>query len=139
MLIIFPNEPLLFVHGPPVFNKITITVEESTSVLLVNEEAHEVSGETEREEQEQQVEMKSLKVADPTVIRRIMYLSTPFPRQVYKPLQFILGDETLTGTIEKIEGETIVIEIDEGEKDFVAVEIGKIEEILWRGNPFVEQ
>ena len=41
--------------------------------------------------------MKLLKVADPSVIRRIMYLSTPFQRQVYQPLQFVIGDETLKG------------------------------------------
>ena len=65
-------------------------------------------------------------------------MATPFPRQVYQPLQFVLGDETLTGTIEKIEGETVLIEIDEGDKEFVAVEMGRIEEILWRGDPFAE-
>ena len=139
MLIIFRNEPLLFVHGPPVYNKITITVEESTSVIMLNEEALEVSDVVERIEQEQQDVTQSLEVADPSVIRRIVYLGSPFPRQVYQPLQFVMGDETLTGIIEKIEGETVLIEIDEGEKEFVAVEIGRIEEILWRGSPFVEQ
>ena len=78
MLIIFRNEPLFIRSGPPVFIKIAITVEESTSVFILNEEALEVSGETERKEQAKQEETKSLKVADPTVIRRIMYLSTPF-------------------------------------------------------------
>jgi len=106
---------------------------------MLNEEALEVSDVTERIEQEQDDVTQSLKVADPSVIRRIVYLGLPFPRQVYQPLQFVMGDETLTGIIEKIEGETVLIEIDEGEKEFVAVEIGKIEEILWRGNPFVEQ
>jgi hypothetical protein len=139
VLIIFRNEPLLFVHGPPVYNKITITVEESTSVIMLNEEALEVSDVMERKEQEQQDVTQSLEVADPSVIRRIVYLGSPFPRQVYQPLQFVMGDETLTGIIEKIEGETVLIEIDEGEKEFVAVEIGRIEEILWRGSPFVEQ
>ena len=151
MLIIFRNEPLLFVHGPPVYNKIRIIVEESTSVFVLNEEALEESIVTERKEQKEQEEQKeqkeqekhdvtqSLKVADSSVIRRIIYLGSPFPRQVYQPLQFVMGDETLTGIIEKIDGDTVLIEIDEGEKEFVAVEIGRIEEILWRGNPFVEQ
>jgi hypothetical protein len=136
VLIILQNEPLLFVHGPPVFIKIAITVEESTSVFKLNEEALEVSGETERKEQAKQEETKSLKAADPTVIKRVMYLSTPFPRQVYQPLQFVIGNETLTGIIEKIEGNTILIEIDKGDNEFVAVEMGSIDEILWRGTPF---
>ena len=29
-----------------------------------------------------------------------------------------------------------MIEIDEGDKEFIAVEMGSIDEILWRGNPF---
>lgn len=135
MLIISKNEPLLFVHGPPVYNKIKIIVEESTSVFVLNEEVLEAAVETKREEKE---ETQSLKVANPSVIRRIMYLGTPFPRQVYRPLQFVLGDETLTGSIEKIEGETILIEIDDGENEFIAVEMKMINEILWRGNPFDE-
>ena len=36
--IIFQNEPLLFVHGPPVFIRVAITEEESTSVFILNEE-----------------------------------------------------------------------------------------------------
>jgi hypothetical protein len=136
VLIIYRNEPLLFVNGPPVFIKVAIEVEESTSVFILNVEELEESVEIEQEERAEHEETNSLKVTDPTVIRRIMYLATPFPRQVYQPLQFVLGDETLTGIIEKIEGNTVLIEIDEGDKEFVAVEMGSIDEILWRGTPF---
>lgn len=151
VLIIYPNEPLLFVHGPPVFIKVAFLVEESTSVFILNGEESEVSSEMKQEEQkvqveqmfqekqkvqEKQVEAPVQKVTDPSISRRIMYLATPFPRQVYQPLEFVLGDETLIGIIENVEGETITIEIEEGDKEFVSVDMGSIEEILWRGNPF---
>ena len=83
-------------------------------------------------------QIPTVKVADPSLVRRIMYLGTPFSRQVYRPLQFVLGDETLTGSIEKIEGETILIGVGEDASELVSVEMAKIEEILWRGDPFVE-
>ena len=77
------------------------------------------------------------KVANPSISRKIHYLGTPFARQVYRPLQFVLGDETIKGTIEKIDGETLVIEMTEGEKEVVSIEMATIKEILWRGDPFL--
>lgn len=140
----FHNEPLLFVQGPPVYIKVITKDEESTSVFGTDEEDLKVSGEVAKEEQQQQ-ETPDLqekphleKSVNPSIARKINYLGTPFARQVYRPLQFRLGDETLKGTIEKIEGETLIIEMMEGEKEFVAIEMGKIEEILWRGDPFVQ-
>jgi hypothetical protein len=132
VLIIFRNKPLLFVDGPPVFIKIAITVEESTSVFILNE------GEVEETSEEVQEESRLALAVHPSVIRRISYLGSPFPRQVYRPLQFVLDDETLTGTIEKIEGETVLIETTEGEKEIIAIDMRRIEEILWRGDPFLE-
>ena len=93
-------------------------------------------GEVLQEETPEQ--MPTIKVADPSLVRRIMYLGTPFSRQVYRPLQFVLEDETLTGSIEKIEGETILIGVGEDASELVSVEMARIEEILWRGDPFVE-
>ncbi len=141
VLIILRNEPLMFVQGPPVFIRVVTKHEESTSVFVVNEDAQGLSVETDREENEkQELQGKSqlVKVASPSVIRRINYLALPFPRQVYRPLQFVLDNETITGIIEKIDGETILIGNDDGEKEYVAIEMGSIEEILWRGDPFVE-
>ncbi|MBE1556933.1 hypothetical protein [Sporosarcina limicola] len=140
MLIILKNEPLLFIQGPPVFHKVFVHFEESTSIYLLNGEGSEEPEEKEQGEQvrfELGVEDTSLvKGTNQSVIRRITYLGTPFSRQVYHPLQFVLGDRTLTGTIEKIEGETVLIGTNEGEKEIIAVEMARIEEILWRGNPF---
>ncbi|MEK5040840.1 hypothetical protein [Sporosarcina sp. FSL K6-3457] len=134
MLIILRNEPLLFVQGPPVFIKVALKHEESTSVFVLSGEESEIASEVEVEQEQ----AESVKVAEPSVMRRIMYLGTPFSRQVYRPLQFVLADETLTGTIEKIEGETVVIGMGEDGTELVSVEMAKIDEILWRGDPFVE-
>lgn len=136
MLIILRNEPLIFFQGPPVFIKVVTKHEESTSVFMLSGEELGSDGEVLQEETPEQ--MPTIKVADPSLVRRIMYLGTPFSRQVYRPLQFVLEDETLTGSIEKIEGETILIGVGEDASELVSVEMAKIEEILWRGDPFVE-
>ena len=48
------NEPLLFVKGPPVFIKVVVKDEESTSVFVGNEDELEVVGEVAQEVQENQ-------------------------------------------------------------------------------------
>lgn len=126
----------MFVQGPPVFVKVALKHEESTSVFVLSGEEPGIASEVEVEVEQEQAE--SVKVAEPSVMRRIMYLGTPFSRQVYRPLQFVLADETLTGTIEKVEGETVVIGIGEDGTELVSIEMAKIDEILWRGDPFVE-
>lgn len=141
----FQNEPLMFVQGPPVYIKVITKDEESTSVFGTNEEELKIIGEVTGVEQEQPetpelLEKGKIETAiNPSIIRRINYLGTPFARQVYRPLQFVIGEERVKGTIEKIDGETLIVEKDEGEKEVVAIEIGTIEEILWRGDPFLEE
>lgn len=141
----FRNEPLMFVQGPPVYIKVTIKDEESTSVFVTNEDESQVIAQDIQEEKEQQTiqelpeEQPLQKIPDPSIIRRINYLGSPFARQVYRPLQFVMGEERVKGTIDQINGETLVIEKTEGEKEHVAIEIRKIEEILWRGEPFLEE
>ncbi|WP_203246018.1 hypothetical protein [Sporosarcina beigongshangi] len=133
------NEPLLFVQGPPVYIKVVKRQEESTSVFILSgEEPEMVSADEEVEIEIEQEQPAAVKVAEPSLVRKIMYLGTPFSRQVYRPLQFVLEDETLTGSIEKIEGETVLIGVGEDASELVSVEMAKIEEILWRGDPFVE-
>ncbi len=141
----FRNEPLLFVQGPPVYIKVITKDEESTSVFVTNEDESQVIAQDNSEEKEQQTiqelqeEQPLQKMPDPSIIRRINYLGSPFARQVYRPLQFVIGEEKVKGIIEKINGETLVVEKTEGEKELVALEIRTIEEILWRGEPFLEE
>lgn len=132
MLTIFRNKPLLFVDGPPVFIKVAIIVEESTSVFLLNNEEQSML------ENEEQVSVTEALPVNLDIQRKIIYLSNSFRRQAYQPLQFVLEEETLSGTIEKVEEETVWIDLEGANHEIVAVEMGKIEEVLWRGKPFDE-
>lgn len=129
---IYKNEPLLFVHGPPIYIRIANTDEESTSVVVLHEDEFAKPSDTELNE------VETVSTVKPSIFRRITELGKPFQRQVYRPLQFIIGEETLLGEIEKIEGETVLIKL-VGEEDLiVGVEMNTIEEIFWRGTPFKE-
>lgn len=132
MLNIYQNEPLLFVDGPPVFIKVAIIVEESTSVFILNNEEQSVL------ENEEQVSVAEVLPANPGIQRKVIYLSNSFRRQAYQPLQFVLEEETLSGRIEKIEQGTVWIDLEGAIHEIIAVEMGKIEEVLWRGKPFEE-
>lgn len=138
MLIILRNEPLIFFQGPPVFIKVVTKHEESTSVFMPSGEEPEMASEAEAVQEEMPEQLTAEKVTDPSLVRKIIYLGTPFSRQVYRPLQFVLDGEMLTGSIEKIEGETVLIGIGEDASELVSIEMAKIKEILWRGDPFVE-
>ncbi|BAQ10296.1 hypothetical protein OXB_1825 [Bacillus sp. OxB-1] len=141
------NEPLLFIQTPPVYVRITFTEEpapleeESTSIFAPHSQEIEkksVQLEVARSDEEQET-VSEEKAINPSVIRRIMYLASSFPRQIYKPLQFVLSDETVTGTIARIEGESVFIELEDEGQTIAAVDLVEIEEILWRGTPFQER
>lgn len=89
------------------------------------------------ENEEEVIATEALPV-NPGIQRKIIYLSNSFRRQAYQPLQFILEEETLSGTIEKIEEDTVWIDLEGADHEIIAVEMGKIEEVLWRGKPFDE-
>ncbi|MBO0601471.1 hypothetical protein I2483_07340 [Sporosarcina sp. E16_3] len=89
------------------------------------------------ENEEEVIATEALPV-NPDIQRKIIYLSNSFRRQAYQPLQFILEEETLSGTIEKVEEETVWIDLEGANHEIIAVEMGKIEEVLWRGKPFDE-
>lgn len=133
------NEPLLFVHGPPVFIRVAVTEEdESTSVFVPNGLEFELEEFEDFEEfYERDPEMEEIPVAiNPSIAPKIAYLASPFQRQVYRPLQFIVGDETISGEIKQIDGDKVLIAV-EKEKDLVVpLDINMIKEILWRGMPF---
>ena len=95
------NEPLLFVKGPPVFIKVVVKDEESTSVFVGNEDGLEVVGEVDKKCKKTGIrrcrKTANHKSGKSVNFRRIHYLGTPFARQVYRPLQFVLGEETIKG------------------------------------------
>ena len=127
------NEPMLFVQGPPVFTRVFVADEESTSVFILNEEEPVELDVLEKVENQSDVKAKS------SVKRSIIYLEGAFQREIYRPLQFVIGDEIIKGTIGKVEGETVLIDLHGEDKGIVAVEIATIEEILWRGHSILEK
>ncbi|KAA0966717.1 hypothetical protein FQ087_10965 [Sporosarcina sp. ANT_H38] len=137
MHIIYRNEPLLFVNGPPVFIKVVVAVEESTSVFILDSE-YQIEQEKEEQLTEQLIDVETLLETNLAIQRKIIYLNNSFRRMVYQPLQFVMEGETVTGAIEKIEEKTVWIDLTGMHQDLVAVEMGKIEEVLWRGKPFDE-
>ena len=83
----------------------------------------------------EEVKVESIVKANPAVLRKITYLEGAFQREIYRPLQFVIGEEILKGTIDKIDGETVLINLHGEDEGIVAVEIATIGEILWRGHP----
>jgi len=131
--IISQNKPMLFVDGPPLYIRIFVEDEESTSVFMMSEE-----GLQESDEQVVLSENANPEI-DLAVLKRVIYLDGAFQREIYKPLQFITADEILKGSINKIEGETVFIDLHGKNEGIVALEIASIDEILWRGHPIHEK
>lgn len=129
--IISYTHPLLFVQGPPVFVKVKVVEEESTSVFSPDEtflkEKIDIAS-TDiplalAEDDSQKPEIRGL----------IDYLNRPFQKQAYQPLQFIVEGKTVKGDIQKVQDSTIWIGND---GDVTEVEISLIEDVLWRGQSF---
>lgn len=134
--IIVKNEPLLFVQGPPVFNKIIFKLEESTSVFTSIEDI------TTYEEVDYSgigfvgVEKELHTITNNDILEKIIYLNRPFRKQVYAPLKFVMKEETLSGTLLKRDGNVIWIQpIGETEAS-ISVDLHEVEDILWRGESF---
>jgi hypothetical protein len=70
------------------------------------------------------------------VSKKLFYLNSSFRLQAYQPLQFVMAEETLTGSIERIDENTVFIQPLEEEQSSVMIEMKDIEDILWRGQPF---
>lgn len=126
-------QPLLFVQGPPIYVKVKVVEEESTSVFIFNDHT-----EKERLDIRPSGEIEPVTGTGPAVVNSdirntIDYLSRPFQKQAYHPLQFIVEGKTVKGDIQKIHDSTIWIELDD---EVTEVDIAKIEDVLWRGQSF---
>jgi hypothetical protein len=107
--------------------KAAIYEEESTSVFFPNDESV-------RETIDIKPSVRTVShVVNPAIMNKIRYLSRPFQKQAYKPLQFVLEGEIVKGEIQKVEDDILWIETDDV---LTEIEIGKIEDVLWRGQPF---
>lgn len=124
------KDPLLFVQGPPMYVKVTkfsVLQEESTSVFYPNE-----SPERETIDINPTLETET-KVVNPVIENKLSYLSRPFQKQAYNPLQFVVEGDIVKGNIVKVEDDMLWIESDQVTTE---IEIAKIDDILWRGQSF---
>ena len=129
------NQPLLFVQGPPVYNRMMMKREESTSIYSSIEEIT-VYEETVIDSKVSVVEPVRDEIVPTIVSKKLQYLNSAFRLQVYQPLQFVLAEETLTGSIVRVEKNTVFIQPTEDGQTSIMIEIKDINEILWRGQPF---
>lgn len=115
MYVSLENDPLLFVHGPPVYRhvpKVSRWQEESTSIFP-------------------EPLAKAVEI-DPLMWKRLLFLKTDLAKHVYKPLCFQFKDgEKICGAVDALHLQSVQIRLPEGE--LVAVEIQDIQEIWWRG------
>jgi len=141
--IILYNEPLLFVDGPPVFIRVDIPIieDESTSVFSMVEEVEEGLDLAQLDAAElhaEEIKYEPEIMYNPSIRRRMAYLEGALQKEMYRPLQFDMENTSVIGSIDKIDGEIVFIELRGEQNKVVALEISKIEEILWRGKPFAE-
>jgi hypothetical protein len=102
--------------------------EESTSVFVPS-----VESVREAIDIKPAIQEEATHVVDPILLGRIRYLSEPFQKQAYKPLQFVLEDGIVKGEIQKLENDILWIETND---EITELDIRKIEDVLWRGQPF---
>ncbi|MBB4824456.1 hypothetical protein HNO89_001678 [Sporosarcina luteola] len=137
------QKPLLFVQGPPVYTRIVVSDEESTSVFVMNEEGRTTGEEMPDYDIRPILDNESIPAYDnteqrshPIILDTLQYLNNPFRRQVYRPLQFHLKEKQLKGSLRKMEEDIIWIDPLDEEEGPIKVDIHEIESIHWRGQPF---
>lgn len=129
------------------FIRVDVMDEESTSVFVPNvedlEESEIIEGEVELDQAEtdqQQAEPEEAELesqVDASILRRIAYLEGGFQKEAYQPLEFKTAENTHKGTIAKVDGETLYVDLEK--EGTIAVALREIEEIFWRGKPFAEE
>lgn len=122
VFIILNAMPLLFVKAPPVFVRVEVVQEESTSIFVKSFDEHD--------------ETPAAPVINEAIRTKLKKLCEPFYRQVYTPLQFRINNELVKGTIDRCDGDTIFIRTQDTPGEVTAYIIEEIEEILWRGAVF---
>lgn len=128
--------PLLFIDGPPLTTIVQIEKEESTTIYWKPETDKKLEDESEASA----VESTTADFhEDSEVVRKIRYLAEPFPRTAYRPLQFLVNGQLLTGGIVGLSGSEIAVEVTEESQSLEEIrtlDLRTIEEVFWKGQPF---
>lgn len=123
--------PLMFVDGPPVYTRVSVEDEESTSIFVIEDE----SSNTVEQLAEQPIEIKEV---DSSILAKVARFQSPIGQRVYQGLTFILDDEEIRGNVGKLEDNTLIIEVEGDEDEIIAVELSELQDIIWRGKPLPE-
>lgn len=78
-------------------------------------------------------------VGDSAVVKKLRYLAEPFPRNAYRPLQFLVDGQLLTGGISAMSNSQIAIELKQESKELNEIrtlDLHEIQEVFWKGAPF---
>lgn len=123
--------PLMFVSGPPVYTRVSAEGEESTSIFVIEKEMSEVAEPLAK----QPIESKEV---ESSILAKVARLQSPIGQRVYQELTFVFDDEEVIGNAGKLEGHTLIIEVNGDEDEIIAVELADLREIIWRGKPLPE-
>ncbi len=119
--------PLMFVSSPPVYEKVSVVGEESTSIF--SEEVELVAEEE---------TPSSFQEVDASILKKVEKLRSSIGQRVYQGLTFVLATEEIKGNVGKVIDQTITIETDGNKEKEVTVDLNQIKDILWRGQTLPE-
>ncbi|WP_156028961.1 hypothetical protein [Sporosarcina sp. D27] len=118
---------------------VEVVKEESTSIYWSGNDSELM--EQNEELQEDTVPQQVIEATvDSPVVKRLRYLAEPFPRNAYRPLQFLVNGQLLTGGISAMTDSQIAIEVKQESKDMDEIrtlDLQEIEEVFWKGIPFM--
>ena len=120
--------PLMFVSGPPVYTHVPFVEEESTSVFVLEEEEPQMIA----------TEPIEVKEVDPSILAKVQKIQSPIGQKVYKRLTFVLDDDEIIGNVAKVDGNTMMIEVNGDGDKVVALELNELSDIKWRGKSLPE-
>lgn len=123
--------PLMFVSSPPMYTRTTAEDEESTAIFVVEEEPVEEVP----EEVKSTIEKKEI---DPSILKSVERLESPIGQRVYRNLTFVLPDEVVNGNVQKLEEETLFVEVDGDPEQLVKIDLYELQNIIWRGKKLPE-
>ncbi len=117
---------------------VEVVKDESTSIYWSSNDAE--LAENNEQLQEERVPQQVIEgTMDSPVVKRLRYLAEPFPRNAYRPLQFLVNGQLLTGGISAMTDSQIAIEVQQESKDIDEIrtlDLQEVEEVFWKGAPF---
>ncbi|EMR05216.1 hypothetical protein C772_02792 [Bhargavaea cecembensis DSE10] len=123
--------PLLFVNAPPAY----FVTEPVYSREAVEGEVQEAADGDEESTSVYELPKRPEETA--RLLTQLRFLSRPFQREVYRPIQFRLKNGTeVTGEIEQLEDGRLFIREQIEDEQHRELSVDELEAIWWKGKPF---